>query len=70
MEKNKFDELSTTELEQLLRNDCDGVHTLTEADIITICQILARRHPYTATSAETAWRQFLRHYAPSQNDCK
>lgn len=63
---NKYEKLSTIELEQLLKNDCDGVGPLPEADILAICEILVRQQP-VSRSAQAAWQQFLRCYAPPED---
>lgn len=62
MVKKSFRRLSTTELQKLLKDDCDGRGTLTVEETIAICEILVQRDGKDRKSAREAWANFLKYY--------
>ena len=60
-----FEQLSTAQLEQLVRDDLDGRQALPLDLLLLVCGILAQRDP-PKKSAEEAFRDFLEHYLPKE----
>ncbi len=61
MQKITYEKMSTEELETLLREDFYGIKKQTLDDIMTICEVLARRMPQRS-SAQDSWKRFKRDY--------
>ena len=51
--KEYCEKLSTSQLQALLREECEGRGALTEEGILEICEILARRCPDLPTVKQT-----------------
>lgn len=62
MVKKSFRRLSTTELQKLLRDDCDGRGALTVEQTLAVCEILAQRDGKDPQAVRDAWAKFLKYY--------
>lgn len=62
MDKFLYEQLSTSDLQKILKDDCDGRGTLTVEETIAICEILVQRDGKDRKSAREAWAHFLKYY--------
>ena len=59
----KYESMSTEELDAMLRRDCFGAAPLDPDEILAICAVLAKRRPPRHTAQE-AHREYEKHYKP------
>lgn len=62
MDKFLYEQLSTSELQKLLKDDCDGRGALTVEETLVICEILAQRDGKDPQAVRDAWAKFLKYY--------
>lgn len=62
MDRFLYEQLSTSELQRLLKDDCDGRGTLTVEETLAICEILVRQDQKVRQSARKVWANFLKYY--------
>ena len=58
-----YDEMTTEQLQELLRQDFDDTNPLPLDSVLEICKLLTHRIP-PRRSAEEAWEEFCKHYLP------